>query len=130
MPAPSEVCDYLKPRLTNFSDVRPAKGLEPDAGDTVQVPVLLVHPVTELADPNRYDNFVAQTVAEQFACITVCAIGDLKARRDELFAALHGQLLPDYSFAVTFLSGDTFHIEASVIWWKDQFQVIRDRRQS
>lgn len=130
MPDIKVVCDFLKPLLTNYADVRPAKALDADPLDAnTTLPILLAHPVEEAAYPNSTDFITRQRVDEHFALLTICKIEDLEARRQEVFDAVLGQQLPGYDEVMFFVGGTVQNITASVIWWRDIYKTATNRRQ-
>ncbi|MDI3259476.1 MAG: hypothetical protein QJR02_07245 [Sinobacteraceae bacterium] len=123
------IASWLKPKLPSYADVRPARSMESDPSDVSSaLPVLLLHPWQEIAGPNLYDATVTQRVAEQFACVSVCAITDLETRRSELFAALLGAQPPGYEDIVLYVKGEVVGISASLIWWRDIYSIGFYRR--
>lgn len=130
------ICTFLEPLITaagagQYVAARPARKMEPDPVDRdADLPLALVHPWKEEALPTRYDNFVKQRSNEQFAVITICAIDALEDCRNRVFAALLGKVLPTYIHDITYVSGETLGIDASVIWWRDIYMTARERAQT
>ena len=125
--------DFLQPLLTTatppFTRVDDALSLNPAPDQQGTLPVLLIHPWTDQAGENRYDNFVSQGVHERFALVIACARGDLAARRQQIFDALLGQKLPEHEYETTYVEGKVLDISATAIAWRDIFQTQLDREQ-
>lgn len=125
------IVTHIKPDLlaAGFAVVQSALSVEA-IPNWYQLPAAFVHPVKDVArGGNRFGTYAhAQTVDEQFAVVTVCAIDELETWRGHVRDKLIAGPLPGRVFETDFIEGEILDLNRTAIWWRDVYGTAVERR--